>query len=123
MKTYKITATYIEAGQELLADRSYALGDYATTTWIDRDEAEAVAESLRADVGTVVDASVQYAVEESDEVVVGEWGHHDGTAGYIVCSESDRDVVRAAYDAIEDGDSSPSVLADVRAAGGRYVAE
>ena len=64
MKTYKITATHVEDGQELLADRHYALGEYANQTWSDREEAEAVAEYLRADVGDVVDASVRYTVEE-----------------------------------------------------------
>lgn len=65
MTSYKITATYTEAGQELLADRHYALGEHADQTWTNRDEAEAVADELRADVGTVVDESVIYTVEEA----------------------------------------------------------
>lgn len=123
MKLYKITATYIESGQELLADRHYALGEYAYRTWDDKEEAEAVANELRADVGTVVDESVIYTVEEAEVVTIGEWGHHDGTAGHIVCSEFDEDAVRKAYDDIEEGDMGPDVLDSVYAAGGRYEPE
>jgi hypothetical protein len=57
-------------------------------------------------------------------VMVGEWG--DGTAagaGGVWCHPADRDAVKAAYDAIEDGDLGPNVLAAVRGAGGVFVAD
>ena len=61
---YQIVATYVQNGQELLCDRPYALGEYANQTWDDRKDAEAIAEELREDVGTVVDDSVVYFVTE-----------------------------------------------------------
>ena len=64
MTSYTITATYIKNGQELRADKHYALGEYADQTWTNRDEAEAVASELRADVGDVVHESVVYTVQE-----------------------------------------------------------
>lgn len=62
--SYRITATYDDHGNEILADRYYALGQYADQTWESREEAEEVAEELREDVGDVVDASVRYYVDE-----------------------------------------------------------
>lgn len=56
------------------------------------------------------------------KVIVGEWGN--GTAdssGHIICRAEDHAAVLAAYDAIEDGDSSPDVLDGVYAAGGEHV--
>lgn len=61
-----ITATCNDGGQECIADRAYALGEYADQTFATREEAEAIAEELRADVGDVVDASVKYFVREDD---------------------------------------------------------
>lgn len=63
---WTITATYDDNGQECTADRAYALGEYADQSWATREEAEAIAEELRADVGDVVDASVKYFVREDD---------------------------------------------------------
>lgn len=60
---YKITATYIENDCRLVCDIYYALGEYAGQTWDSFEEAEEIAEKLLADVGSVVDASVEYAVE------------------------------------------------------------
>jgi hypothetical protein len=62
--SYKIIATYEENGTELLADRAYALGDYANQTWESREDAQAVADELAEDVGTVVDGTVKYEVVE-----------------------------------------------------------
>ena len=63
---YRLSATYIEGGQELLCDRHYALGDYAGRTFASREAAEKAAEELREDVGDVIDASVKYYVNEED---------------------------------------------------------
>lgn len=65
MSSYKITATYDDNGCRCLCDRSYAMGDYAHQEWSDKEEAEAVADELREGVGTVVDASVEYVVDEA----------------------------------------------------------
>ena len=55
-------------------------------------------------------------------VTVGEWGWASATRlpGFIVCMPADRDAVTAAYDAIEEGDSSPEVLDGVKDAGGQF---
>lgn len=66
MARYTINAYCDDNGNTVHADRSYALGQYADTTWTDRDEAEAVANELRADVGDVVDESVTYEVVETE---------------------------------------------------------
>lgn len=56
------------------------------------------------------------------KVIVGEWGYGTpNTSGHIVCHEADLPAVRAAYDAIPDGDLGPDVLAVVIAAGGEFV--
>ena len=62
-------------------------------------------------------------LENSGKVIVGEWGFGSRSAGWIVCDPEDLDSVRAAYDVIEDGDLSSTVLDGVRAAGGEYVEE
>lgn len=54
-------------------------------------------------------------------VMVGEWGFGASDAGHIWAKPEDAAAVRAAYDAIEDGDMGPGVLDDVRAAGGVYI--
>ena len=63
--SYKIIATYEENGTELLADSNYALGQYAGQTWESRADAQAVADELAEDVGTVVDETVKYEVVEA----------------------------------------------------------
>jgi hypothetical protein len=45
------------------------------------------------------------------------------TRRHIFAAPEDAAPVRTAYDAIEDGDLGPDVLADVFAAGGVFVAE
>ena len=56
-------------------------------------------------------------------VLVGEWGFGASNAGHIWAAPENVAAVKAAYDAIEDGDMGPDVLADVYAAGGVYVQE
>lgn len=56
-------------------------------------------------------------------VMVGEWGWAERGAGAIWCRPEDREAVQTAYDAIEDGDLGPDVLAGVERAGGVYVPE
>ena len=63
-KLYTIVATYLDNGRRCVCDRGYALGQYADTTWDSVEAAEDVADDLRSDVGTVVDASVEYEVVE-----------------------------------------------------------
>ena len=64
MPAYTITATYNDNGQRCVCDRHYALGQYADATFASREAAEEVADELRDDVGSVVDASVEYEVTE-----------------------------------------------------------
>lgn len=54
-------------------------------------------------------------------VKIGDWGYGEGGGGAIWCRPKDRKAVQAAYDAIEDGDLGPDVLAEVIAAGGVYI--
>ena len=62
---YVITATSLDNnGVRVVCDRYYACGDYADTRFASREAAEAVADDLRDDVGSVVDASVEYEVVE-----------------------------------------------------------
>ena len=61
---YTLNATYLDNGRRCVCDRGYALGQYADTTWDSVEAAEDVADDLRSDVGTVVDASVEYEVVE-----------------------------------------------------------
>lgn len=56
-------------------------------------------------------------------VKVGEWGFGAKNAGHIWARPEDLPAVKAAYDAIEDGDLGPDVLAQVFAAGGVYIAD
>jgi hypothetical protein len=65
-----------------------------------------------------------YCRAEMDiKVIIGEWGWGARSCGHIVCRKDDRDAVKAAYDAIEEGDLSSEVLDGVKAAGGWYVEE
>ena len=59
--------------------------------------------------------------KKSGMVKIGEWGFTSTDAGHIWSKPEQAEAVRAAYDAIADGDMSPGVLADVTAAGGVYV--
>ena len=60
-----ITATAKDnSGNRVHCDRYYAIGDHADTKFETREAAERVADDLRDDVGTVVDASVEYEVVE-----------------------------------------------------------
>ena len=62
---YIITATEKDNnGHRIHSDRYYAIGDHADTKFDTREAAEKVADDLRDDVGTVVDASVEYEVVE-----------------------------------------------------------
>jgi len=61
---YRIAATYEENGTELVANRDYAMGQYADQVWATSEDAEEIADELREDVGSVVHASVRYYVEE-----------------------------------------------------------
>ena len=54
-------------------------------------------------------------------VIIGEFGWGSRSAGWIVCSPDDVEAVRAAYDAIGEGDLGPNTLDGVKSAGGRYV--
>ena len=55
-------------------------------------------------------------------VEIGEWGYGDiRGAGNWFAPKSKVDAVRAAYDAIEDGDLGPDVDRDIIAAGGVFV--
>ena len=63
--TYGITATVVDRnGTEVVCDRGYAFGDVATTGYATYEDADDTADSLRSDVGDVVDASVVYDVYE-----------------------------------------------------------
>ena len=64
MNAYKIIATYEESGNQCWCDRNYAMGNLADTAWRTREDAEDAADELREDVGTVVDARVEYEVVE-----------------------------------------------------------
>ena len=64
-KIYCLTATHDDGGNRCLSDRHHALGGLANTVFRNRDETEALAKELQADVGDVdcVDESTQYHVE------------------------------------------------------------
>jgi hypothetical protein len=62
---YMLIATHLDNDQRCFANRPYALGEYAATTFDSAAEAEEIADVLRDDVGTVVDESVEYEVIES----------------------------------------------------------
>jgi hypothetical protein len=54
------------------------------------------------------------------KVIVGEFGFGtQRSSGHIICKPEDRQAVNAAYDSIQEGDLSESVLDDVIAAGGK----
>lgn len=56
------------------------------------------------------------------KIVVGQFGLGTAsTSGDIICRPEDIESVRAAYDAIEDDDTSAGVLDAVIAAGGEHV--
>ncbi len=55
-------------------------------------------------------------------VKIGEWGFGDSRgSGWIYAAPENADAVRAAYDAIEDGDLGPDVLDEIYRAGGIFV--
>jgi hypothetical protein len=59
--------------------------------------------------------------KQAGRVMGGEWGWAERGGGAIWCMPEDRQAVQAAYDAIEEGDLGPDVLAGVEQAGGVYV--
>lgn len=67
MTKYRIYATYVENGVTQTCDRSYALGSEMNATYDTREEAESVADDFRCDVGDVVNATVEYHIEEVEE--------------------------------------------------------
>ena len=48
----------------IAVNRDYALGDYASTIFDSEAEAQEIAARLQADVGDVVEAGIEYSVEE-----------------------------------------------------------
>ena len=63
MTKYIIDATYDDNGTRCVADRNYALGDYADTVFDSRSAAEEILKELKRDIGSVVDASIEYDIE------------------------------------------------------------
>jgi len=70
-----------------------------------------------------MNAMTKNELKAAGKVIVGEFGFGSRSAGWIVCDPSDHAAVLAAYDAIEEGDLSSTVLDAVKAAGGQYVEE
>ena len=61
-------------------------------------------------------------MKSEGKVIVGEFGLGSAsTSGHVICRPEDRKAVKAAYDAIVEGDLSQDVLADVEAVGGEHV--
>lgn len=61
-------------------------------------------------------------MKSEGKVIVGVFGLGSArTSGHIICLAEDREAVKAAYDAMAEGDLSQDVLADVEAAGGEHV--
>ena len=67
MTNYIIFATYVDShNTRCPANRNYALGEYARAVFRSKAEAEKIIEELKRDIGSVVDASIEYDIEGID---------------------------------------------------------
>lgn len=133
---------------EILADRVWAgkgklvngvIEDCAAILGGSQDAAEAAYEEIERaiedgrDVAIVDGVRYTWTIERvapetmrqarrDGYVTIGEFGLPP-SAGYIVATKDQADAVRAAYDAIVEGDLGDDVLDDVLEAGGLYLTE